>query len=169
MRVAQNVFLYLTCLLVGMSAGFFGTYYYSVTRALATVQDEVYVPAFQAINATIRGAEFGVIFFGSLVMLICATVVHLKITNVRNLLIGALIAYAILLGITFLVHIPLNDELALVDATQPELLAAGRERFEARWNEMHVIRSLFALLSFVLTLFAVFVSPHRKPRNWLRR
>lgn len=54
-----------TTLTTGLSAGFFSTYQWSVTRGLARVDDAVYVRAFQEINATVRTPWFAVVFFGA--------------------------------------------------------------------------------------------------------
>lgn len=147
---AATLTLVLAVILTGLSAGFFATYYYSVTRALATVSDPVYVTTFQAINATVRSVEFGLIFFGSLPALIIATVLQWSSGATRNLLLLATVAYCVMLAITFTVHIPLNEALAVATDASTARLA-----FESHWNNLHLARTLAVCVSFVLTVTAL--------------
>lgn len=150
MNPAATLTLMLAVILTGLSAGFFATYYYSVTRALATVSDPIYVTTFQAINATVRSAEFGLIFFGSLPALIIATMLLWRSAAARNLLLLATAAYCTMLAITFTVHIPLNEALAVAtDASD------ARRAFESHWNNLHLVRTLAVCLSFVLAVTAL--------------
>lgn len=158
--LAQRLILTVTTVLTGLSAGFFATYEYSVTRALIEVNDTVYVVAFQAINATVQSLEFGIIFFGSFVALIVALVVSRSNRAARNLLFLALVAYLAMLAITFSIHIPLNDSLAVVEANTSEIATAARATFETRWNDMHLIRTLAVLVAFASTVVALAL-PHQ--------
>lgn len=151
--------LLIAILLTGLSAGFFATYHYSVVRALATVSDNTYVVAFQAINDNVRSVEFGVIFFGSLPAILLAALFSWRAPTVRLLLLAAAGAYAIMLVITFTVHIPLNETLSTVNAAAES--ATARHNFEARWNEMHLYRTLAVCVSFVLTVVALLTSAGR--------
>lgn len=147
---AATLTLVFAVVLTGLSAGFFATYYYSVTRALATVSDPVYVSTFQAINATVRSAEFGLIFFGSLPALIVATALLWRSSTTRNLLLLATAAYCTMLTITFTVHIPLNEALAVATDASTARLA-----FESHWNNLHLLRTLAVCLSFILAVTAL--------------
>jgi len=149
----RQLTLVLSTVLTGLAAGFFATYQYSVTRALTGVDDVVYVKAFQAINATIRSAEFGIIFFGSLVALVTATALSRNSRVVLMLLTAALVTYIATLMITFSIHIPLNEALALADANTQSAIA--RSEFEDRWNDMHLIRTLTVLAAFIFTTLAL--------------
>jgi len=149
----RQLMLVLSTVLTGLAAGFFATYQYSVTRALARVDDVVYVKTFQAINATIRSTEFGIIFFGSLVALVISMVMSRNSRLLLLLLTGAVAAYAATLVITFSIHIPLNESLAIVDANTQS--AMGRSAFEGRWNDMHLLRTLTVLVAFIFTTLAL--------------
>jgi uncharacterized membrane protein len=130
-------------ILIGLAAGFFFTYQISVTRGLAIVDDQAYVESFQAINATIRNAWFGIVFFGSIPML-CATLA-LQWNNARlgrTLVATSLVLYLATLAITAIGNIRLNDELAVVTGRTPSVLAAARADFEATWNTLNLARTL---------------------------
>jgi uncharacterized membrane protein len=62
---ARRLTLLVATVPAGMTAGCFFAYEVSVTRALADVDDTIYVATFQAINDTIRNAAFGIVFFGT--------------------------------------------------------------------------------------------------------
>lgn len=141
-------------MLTGLSAGFFATYQYSVTRALTSVDDETYVVVFQAINASIRSPEFGVIFFGSLMALVTALTAYGRGRS-GWLWILAVVAYGLTLVITFMFNIPLNEALAVVDSGSVDAVATGRASFEVDWNRYHLIRTLCAVLAFLFCVAAL--------------
>jgi uncharacterized membrane protein len=153
---ASSLSLVIAVLLTGLSAGFFATYQYPVIRALATVSDSTYVTAFQAINANVRSVEFGVIFFGSLPAILLAALFSWHVHAVRLLLLTAAAAYAVLLAITFAVHIPLNEALSTANAATES--ASARQHFETRWNEMHLYRTLAVCVSFTLSVTALLLA-----------
>ena len=64
----RRVTLVVATIATGLAAGFFYAYHVSVTRGHALVGDRAYVEAMQAINATVRNAEFALSFFGALVL-----------------------------------------------------------------------------------------------------
>ncbi len=128
---------------MGLAAGFFFTYQISVTRGLAVVDDRAYVETFQAINATIRNAWFGTVFFGS-IPLLCATLA-LQWSNgrLRRVLVGtALALYLATFAITAIGNVPLNDELGSVTDRTPQVLALARADFEDSWNTLNLVRTL---------------------------
>jgi len=150
----RKLVLCVCTLLTGLCAGFFATYQYSVIRALKLVDDTTYVTIFQAINASVRSAESGVLFFGSIPALLLAIVLHRSERSILLLLMGALISYASTFAITFTVHIPLNEALALVDAVNADAVSSARNAFEIRWNELHLVRTVFATIAFALVVLA---------------
>lgn len=157
--IPRQLILAAATLLTGLSAGFFATYEYSVTRALAEVNDTVYVTTFQAINATVRSLEFGIIFFGSIIALVVALVVSRSNRTALILLSAALLSYLTMLVITFSIHIPLNESLAAVQATTESAASAARATFETRWNAMHCVRTIAVLVSFALTILTLIQRP----------
>ncbi len=140
-------------LLVGLSAGFFFTYQWSVIRGLAVVGDVTYVETFQAINATIRNPWFATVFFGSIPALIAVLVFRWDAgRNVRLVAATALTLYLVGVGITFAGNVVLNDELALVTTVTEQTAAIGRADFEADWNRLNLIRTVAIIASFACLL-----------------
>jgi uncharacterized membrane protein len=141
--------------LVGLAAGFFFTFQISVIRGLAIVDDTVYVETFQAINATIRSASFGVVFFGSIPMLVATLALHWRGRPlVRGLLISALVLYVATFAITAIANVPLNDDLALVTDRSAASAAVARSQFEASWNRWNLLRTVTCCVSFVALVLA---------------
>ena len=133
-------------LLSGLFAGFFVTYQISIIRAFARIDDPTYVLAFQSINNTIRSAEFGVIFFGTVPMILLALLFAGRSgSSARMWLAAALVLAVATVAITFFGNIPLNNTLGAVDATNTKLAMQGRLAFEAPWNSLNLIRTLTAL------------------------
>lgn len=143
-----RLILLIALLLAGLSAGFFYTYEVSVTRGLAEVGDPAYVETFKAINATVRNAPFGLIFFGPVPAIALAVA-----ANVRRLrgwarwsLVAAVPLYVATIAITIGGNVVLNDELAQTD---PAAASAARADFEDDWNRLNLIRTVTAVGTFV--------------------
>lgn len=151
----QRSTLTATIVLLGLAAGFFFTYQISVIRGLAIVDDTVYVEAFQAINATIRNVWFGIVFFGSIPMLIATLALHwTSRPSVRGLVISALVLYVATFAITAIANVALNNDLALVTDRSAASAAAARSQFEASWNRWNLLRTLTCVASFAALVLA---------------
>lgn len=149
----------LATITVGLSAGFFSTYQWSVTRGLARVDDATYVQAFQQINDTVRTPWFAVVFFGAGIFgaLATAAAVRARRTQVARLAGLATVLYvAGVLAITFAGNVPLNEDLGLV--IDPAGFSAARAVFEDDWNQLNLWRALCGTASFLAALGAFAVS-----------
>src|SRR4028119_311013 len=116
-------------------AGCFSPYACSVTLGLALLPDEQYVEAMQAINATVRNGLFAFSFFGAVLSLLLALTVHAPRLRSRRFLLVALAAVLYIGGgfmLTFLINVPMNEELARVgvDGLGPAAVAQIREGYE---------------------------------------
>lgn len=158
----------LAILTTGLSAGFFYAYACSVTLGLARLDDAAYVVAMQEINATVRNPVFAFGFFGALVSLAAATLLHLRgPRSPRGLLVlAALVVYAAGgFGVTMRANVPLNRDLERVERTAaPETLARERAAYEDEWNAWNVVRTLGSTLAFALVAATPFV-----PESYRRR
>src|SRR3712207_2766784 len=131
--VARPLTLTLATLTTGLLAGFFYAYASSVTLGLALLPDEQYVEAMQAINATVRNGVFAFSFFGAGLSLLLAVAVHTPRLRSRRFLVIALAAMLYIGGgfmVTFLVNVPMNEELARVGDVDPTALAQVRAEYE---------------------------------------
>jgi uncharacterized membrane protein len=151
-------------LTTGLIAGFFYAYACSVTRGHALLSDEQYVEAMQAINATVRNGVFALSFFGAVLSLIVALLVHApRLRSLRFLLVA--VACVLYIGggfmVTFLVNVPMNEELARVGEVAPATLAQVRADYEGPWNYWNLVRTVFSSLAFLALIGAWHVRPDR--------
>lgn len=151
--------------LTGLSAGFFFTYEASITVGLTRVDDVTYVTTVQALNATVRNAAFGIVFFGSLPAIVVALATSWRSDPIRRAPLAiALVSYVACVVITGTQHVPLNEELALVGPVTTESAAAARGAFEERWNLLNLVRTFAAVGAFVaMALAAVSRSAPDRP------
>ena len=150
----------ITVLLTGLVAGLFYSYACSVTGALAKLPDREYIMTFQSINTAVLNGWFFASFMGSLIFLPLATWLSYRSGFEPSfwLLLSAAALYAIgVFGVTMFGNVPLNNMIARFDlntATAEDILSL-RERFETPWNILNVIRTVAAVLSFLLAVLSI--------------
>jgi uncharacterized membrane protein len=155
--VARLLTLTLATLTTGLISGFFYAYACSVTLGLALLSDEQYIEAMQAINATVRNGVFAFSFFGAALFLLLALVVHAPQLRSRRFVLIALACVLYIGGgfmVTFLVNVPMNEELARVGEVGPAALAQLRAQYEGPWNFWNGVRTVFSSLAFVALIGA---------------
>ncbi|WP_257656319.1 anthrone oxygenase family protein [Parapedobacter lycopersici] len=147
-------------LLTGLVAGLFYSYACSVTGALAKLPDSEYIMAFQSINTAILNGWFFASFMGSLIFLPLATWLSYR-SDIQFsfwLMLSATMLYAIgVFGVTMFGNVPLNNMIARfnLNTATPEDILSLRERFEAPWNKLNLIRTVAAVLSFLLAVLSI--------------
>jgi uncharacterized membrane protein len=160
--LAARAVLIVAIILAGLAAGFFVTYSISVTPGLAVVDDTTYVSAFQGINAEVRNGWFAVFFFGTPITAVLAAVLLIRRPPAAALAGLAALGYlAGVLGLTFGLHVPLNEALAAVGSVNGEAATAARVDFEATWNQWNHLRAVAALGTFLLLLAALNAATRR--------
>jgi uncharacterized membrane protein len=155
--VARPLSLGTATLTTGLISGFFYAYACSVTLGLALLPDEQYIEAMQAINATVRNGVFAFSFFGAVLSLLLALAVHLPRLRTRRFVLMALAAVLYIGGgfmVTFLVNVPMNEELARVGEVGPAALAQARAEYEGPWNLWNGVRTIFSSLAFLALIGA---------------
>ena len=155
--VVRPTVLTLAVLATGLISGFFYAYACSVTLGLALLPDEQYIEEMQAINATVRNGVFAFSFFGAVLFLLLALAVHLSRLRSRRFLLLAVAAVFYIGGgfmVTFLVNVPMNEELARVGEAAPATLARVRAEYEGPWNFWNAVRTVFSSLSFLALIGA---------------
>src|SRR4028118_556161 len=113
--VARPLTLTLATLTTGLISGFFYAYASSVTLGHALLSDEHYIQTMQAINATVRNGVFAFSFFGAVVSLLLTLAVHAPRPRSRRFVLVVLAAVLYVGGgfmVTFLINVPMNEELA---------------------------------------------------------
>lgn len=154
-----SITLFAAVALTGLSAGLFYAWSVSIIPGTRKIMDPTYMEAMQSINRAILNPAFFLIFFGSLILLATNTIQQYQNGLTFWLMLAATLTYLIgTFGITAFGNVPLNNTL---DALNLNDLNAGqisqfRLKYELKWNQLHTIRTVFAVFSFLLSLLAVF-------------
>ncbi len=155
----KSIILFSAILLTGLSAGFFYAWAVSVIPGTRRVPDLTYLQTMQSINRAILNPAFFLIFFGNMALLVISGIQQYPNGPTFWLILAALLTYFFgTFAVTAFGNVPLND---FVDALQlaelnPEEILSTRKQYEAPWNRLHTIRTVFSVLSFLLSLAAGF-------------
>jgi uncharacterized membrane protein len=146
--------------LTGMSTGVIALYAHTIMPGLKRTDDRTLVGSFQAIDRAIINPWFMGTFFGALILIGTATLLHLDADrrSVLPWLAAALALYLAVVIITMAVHVPLND--AIKRAGSPDRINVTSVRAEfneskwATWNYFRFVASFgaFVILTAVLTI-----------------
>jgi uncharacterized membrane protein len=159
----KGVLLLITILLTGLSAGLFYAWQVSVIPGTEKVSTKSYLEVMQAINRAILNPAFFTLFFGSLVLLLLSSYYLYKTeaTMAFYLMLFAALTYLTgTFGVTVFGNVPLNEELDLIRISILDITAMEdiRHSYETAWNRWHIIRTIFAVLAFLLSLLSGFIS-----------
>lgn len=164
MELSFNTLSLLTAiLLTGLSAGLFYAWEVSVIPGTRQIPDHGYLEAMQSINRAILNPAFYLIFFGSLLFLFLST--YLQFMAGARLsayfLLAAMLTYLIgTVGITVFGNVPMNESLDAVHLQElsSQSLHELRTAYEGKWNQWHRLRTIFAVLAFVLSIVSAFMA-----------
>lgn len=155
----ENTAIILLIVLTGLSAGLCFTWSNSITSGLGRLDNLGYLSAFQHINRAILNPTFFIVFFGPFFLsIINIYVFRNAASNIKGLLIAAAVIYTVgVVVVTIFGNVPLNE---LVDKTNLKTASAEdlkllRTSFETKWNQFHTIRTLTAMIAFVLLIISV--------------
>ena len=155
----KSILLFVAVALTGLSAGLFYAWAVSIIPGTRKVVDLTYLETMQAINRAILNPAFFLIFMGSLILLIISTIQQYQAGLTFWIMLAATLTYlGGTFGVTAFGNVPLNnalDALHLHDMSVDQL-TEFRQYFEVKWNRLHMIRTVFSVLSFLLSLLAVF-------------
>ncbi|WP_323756036.1 DUF1772 domain-containing protein [Roseivirga sp.] len=157
----KQITLYVAVLLTGLSAGLFFAWFVSVIPGTRRFSDFAYLETMQSINRAIINPAFIIIFLGSAVLLAMGTMQHYQSGSTFWILLAATVTYLIgTIGVTGMGNVPLNNALETfqLDKFSLKELAIVRKNYELPWNKLHMIRTVFSVLSFALALAAVFMN-----------
>jgi uncharacterized membrane protein len=114
----------------------------------------------QSINRAILNPAFFLIFLGSILFLSISSFYEFHSNKVAFwLLLSSSIFYLLgTVGVTALANVTLNDQLDILELTKLDSnkLAEFRSFYESNWNRLHLIRTVFAVVSFLLATLATF-------------
>ena len=161
MTIIQSAVI-LTALLCTLVAGFLFAFAVVAMPGLKTLDDSNFIRAFQAMDRVIQNNQplFTLVWVGSIVTVIGSTILAMGQLESADSLLMVMAAVAYLVGVqlpTFVVNIPLNNKLHLVDVDNlaPSEQKEAREAFESRWNRWNWIRAVFACIASLLLLVSL--------------
>ena len=155
----KSITLFSAVLLMGLSAGFFYAWAVSVIPGTKRVPDLTYLETMQSINRAILNPAFYLIFFGCLILLAVSTIQQFQMGATFWIMLAATMVYLVgTFGITALGNVPLNNSLDVLELTElgADQIAKTRSEYELKWNRLHSIRTIFAVLSFLISLLGIF-------------
>lgn len=159
--------LVISIVAMGLVAGFFFTFSVILMPGLHKLVDKAYIESFRAVDSVLQSNTpavatrpiFGIVFIGGILSLLSSLALGMIYAPEvgKLLLIGAVMSY--ILGVllpTVRIHIPLNDRLQRLQISQMSVseLALERSNFETRWVKWNTIRTIAAIVSFILLVFA---------------
>lgn len=141
----------LSTLLIGINAGFFYTWSFTIMQSLGLTDTDSAITAMQTINANIRNGWFAIVFFGAPAALLVAGVQLLGVNHKAAIfyLLSVVLA-AVTVAITFTLHVPMNNALAAVDA--PTAATTVWSDYAGRWTRWNHFRTGTSLLAFIASL-----------------
>lgn len=146
-------------LLTGLSAGLFYAWSVSVIPGTKRIPDHMYLETMQAINRAILNPAFFLIFFGSLILLVLSTIQQYQTGPTFWFLLVATLSYLFgTFGVTSMGNVPLNDSLDVLRLSELSMdaMAQFRQEYELKWNRLHLIRTVFSVLAFLISLIGIF-------------
>jgi len=156
----KNTTLFISTILTALSAGLFYAWVISVIPGTKKISDQAYIETMQSINREIINIGFLSIFFGALFFLIVTSVAHFqtKVDMSFYLTLSATLFYLMAtVGVTMFGNVPLNNIIESFDLTTFSEIDYKHARlaYEEKWNRLNMIRTVGALISFVLVLWAL--------------
>ena len=150
------IFSILTCSLV---TGFIFTYAVVVMPGLSTLNDKEFIRAFQVTDGIIQNNQplFMLTWVGSIIAILSSIIIAIVFVGISETWLIVLVGVVYLLGvqgITISIHIPLNNHLQQVniDELNEEKLSEERIKFEKKWNNFNIIRTIIAFSVSVILL-----------------
>ncbi|MBO3697942.1 DUF1772 domain-containing protein [Roseivirga sp. E12] len=151
--------LLITTLITGLSAGLFYAWQVSVIPGTRKISDLNYLESMQSINREILNPWFFIIFLGPLILMVISGIGLHRIDDSQSfawVLIASLVYIIGTVGVTALGNVPMNNRLDIIELSKLSIdqLQATRRSYEFQWNQYHLIRTAFSVISFSLLLWA---------------
>ena len=150
------IFSILTCSLV---TGFIFTYAVVVMPGLSKLNDKEFIRAFQVTDGIIQNNQplFMLTWLGSIIAILSSIIIAIVFVGISETWLIVLVGVVYLLGvqgITISIHIPLNNHLQQVniDELNAQKLSEERIKFENKWNNFNIIRTIIAFSVSVILL-----------------
>jgi uncharacterized membrane protein len=140
MELWQNAVLIAATVTTGLVAGLLFAWAVSVMPGLRGSDDATYISTFREMDAAIvSNVYFVIAFVGAPLLTVAAVLLHLDDGARLAWIIAALGLSLATIGITRIVHLPLNAQVK-ASATVGDV-APLRQRFESRWVRWNIVRT----------------------------
>ena len=155
------IFSILTCCLV---TGFIFTYAVVVMPGLSKLNDKEFLRAFQVTDGIIQNNQplFMLTWVGSIIAILSLILIAIVFIGISKTWLIVLVGIIYLLGvqgITISIHIPLNNHIQQlnIDELNEQNLSEERKKFEKKWNNFNIIRTLiaFSISAILLLILAI--------------
>ena len=155
------IFSILTCCLV---TGFIFTYAVVVMPGLSKLNDKEFLRAFQVTDGIIQNNQplFMLTWVGSIIAILSLILIAIVFIGISKTWLIVLVGVVYLLGvqgITISIHIPLNNHIQQlnIDELNEQNLSEERKKFEKKWNNFNIIRTViaFSLSAILLLILAI--------------
>ncbi len=158
---ARSIFLLLSTITTALSAGIFYAWVVSVIPGTKRISDQAYLETMQSINREILNPGFFVIFLGSVILLVISTAIEYKFKTqgAFYFVLSATLVYIFgTVGVTMFGNVPLNNMVDAMDLSSfsSQDFKNARIAYEDQWNNLNLVRTIAALLAFVLMLLTIF-------------
>jgi uncharacterized membrane protein len=162
----KAIVLVFATLFTGLLAGVFFTWTNAITPGIGRLSDVNYLQAFQNMNRTIINPLFYIVIIGPLILSPLAAYLYKNSTAfMLKILIGTSVLYFLgVFVVTIFGNIPLNmmlDNLQLSNISL-EQAKTFRVKYENRWNNLHLIRTITSTISFTLLILACLYNEGKK-------
>jgi len=161
--VASTIVLVAATVLTGMATGVIALYAHTIMPGLKKTDDQTFVGGFQAIDRAIINPWFMLTFFGALILLGAAGIMHLGADRRGALpwLAAAFVLYLIAVIITMAVHVPANDAIDAAGDPARIDVAKVRDAFdESRWAVWNGVRLALSFGAFVIVTGVLAIRKH---------
>lgn len=157
---SRNIVLLASVITTALSAGLFYAWVVSIIPGTKKISDQAYLETMQSINREILNPGFFILFIGALLLLTacCYLQYTFRVDTVFYLTLAAALFYSLgTVGTTMFGNVPLNNMVEAMDLTSFTAadFSKARQAFENQWNNLNLIRTIAALVSFVLILMAL--------------
>jgi len=148
-----DIVLVAATVLTGLATGALALYAHTIMPGLKKTDDRTFVGAFQQMDRAIINPWFMSTFFGALILIGVAGVMHFG-ADKRSLLpwlIAAFVLYLIAVILTVAINVPMNDALkAAGDPAHIDVAKARADFNESKWATWNYVRTFTSSAAFII-------------------
>ncbi|UYM03475.1 anthrone oxygenase family protein [Solicola gregarius] len=162
----RTVILFVATITTGLLAGIFVDWSNTIMPGLGDVDDRTFVATFRALDEAITNPLFLSALMGAPLLIALSIALHFR-ADQRPVLIWvgvAMIAYLVMLAVTFGANVPVNEDLKAAGHLQSSAdFAAARAQFdETTWSAWNAVRAISSTIAFGCLAWALLI--HRRVR-----